>query len=232
ENFGFLGPIKEQLEFKHASDSGPLLDPLVQFASDFNVFVLAGGFVEYCEMTQRYFQTCVMLGPRGEVLARYRKRHLFDVSLLDFQYLESEYLLAGDDISIVDVLGWRVGLSICYDLRFPEHYRMLSALGADILLVPAAFTLQTGKDHWEVLLRARAIENQAFVMAPAQWGCHSESRTSWGKSMVVDPWGCVVAQVAEKSGWALSWLHKDDLQSVRCQIPALDHRRDAEGQSA
>src|SRR5262249_17492233 len=145
----------------------------------------------------------VLFNERGEKVAVYRKIHLFDVDVGDgTTYQESKAIAPGADVVGAEVLGVRVGLSICYDIRFPELYRRLASLGATILTVPSAFTLTTGKDHWEVLLRARAIENQCYVLAPAQVGRHSQKRVTYGHSMVVDPWGVVIAQALDGEGLA------------------------------
>ena len=165
--------------------------------------------------------------PQGQALSRYDKIHLFRFDNGRESYDESAVLSAGDTPtawSLPDGQGesWRVGMSICYDLRFGELYR---ALAADVLLVPAAFTHTTGQDHWEVLLRARAIENQAYVIASAQGGTHDNGRRTWGHSMVIDPWGEVLVVHADGPGFALAEIDRSRLRSVRSQLPALQHRR-------
>lgn len=162
----------------------------------------------------------------GRVAAVYRKIHRFDATLPDgTRAVESDVILAGERPLVLAAPFGRIGLSICYDLRFPELYRALSAAGAEILVVPSAFTLLTGIDHWEPLLRARAIENQAYVLAPAQYGPHGHGRHSFGHSLAVDPWGAVIAQVSRGEGLALTWLRADLLNRVRTDLPALAHRR-------
>ncbi|MCY1007430.1 hypothetical protein OV079_18115 [Nannocystis pusilla] len=162
----------------------------------------------------------------GRVVAVYRKIHRFDATLPDgSRASESDVILAGETPHVLAAPFGKIGLSICYDLRFPELYRALSAAGAEILVVPSAFTLLTGIDHWEPLLRARAIENQAYVLAPAQYGPHGHGRHSFGHSLAVDPWGAVIAQVSRGEGLALTWLRADLLQRVRSDLPALTHRR-------
>jgi predicted amidohydrolase len=170
--------------------------------------------------------TCVVVNPEGFVTSRYRKIHMFDVEVGDGQrYRESASCAAGDKPVVASVAGAAVGLSICYDLRFPELYRSLVAAGAEVLVVPAAFTLATGKDHWHVLLRARAIESQCYVIAAAQWGVHPKGRRTFGKSCIVDPWGEVIAQASEGEGVAVAPLDPAYLQHVRTSLPSLSHRR-------
>jgi predicted amidohydrolase len=174
----------------------------------------------------RPYNTCVVVAPDGRVTARYRKIHLFDVDLPDgSSHRESASTSAGEAPVTVVVGGFTIGLSVCYDLRFPELYRLLSTAGADALVVPAAFTLFTGKDHWHVLLRARAIEAQAYVVAPAQWGRHPRGRQTYGKSLVADPWGEVIAQAPEGEGLAIATLDRAYLEDVRARVPSLRHRR-------
>ncbi len=171
------------------------------------------------------YNTLVVLH-RGRVVASYRKIHRFDATLQDGSKLqESATVAAGDSPMVLETPAANLGLSICYDLRFPELYRALAAAGAEILLVPAAFTLFTGLAHWEPLLRARAIENQAYVLAPAQQGPHGHGRHSYGHSMIVDPWGTVVAEASRGDGVAMARLSGSLLAQVRADLPALSHRR-------
>jgi predicted amidohydrolase len=170
--------------------------------------------------------TSVLLGPDGATLAVYRKIHLFDIDLPGMEHLkESRAVVPGDEAVLAETPFGKLGLSICYDLRFPELYRALTRAGARVLAVPSAFTERTGKDHWEVLLRARAIENLAFVVAPAQVGHHGRGRASHGHAMIVDPWGAVIAQVADGEGVALAELDFARQERVRGELPALTHVR-------
>ena len=172
----------------------------------------------------RPYNACVVVAPDGKIAGKYRKVHLFDVEVGDGQrYCESASTTPGDTTVSVVIAGFSVGLSVCYDLRFPELYRKLAP--ADILVVPAAFTLATGKDHWHVLLRARAIESQAYVVAAAQWGTHPRGRRTYGKSLIADPWGEVVAQCSEGEGVAVADVDGAYLAQVRANLPALQHRR-------
>ena len=152
--------------------------------------------------------------------AVYRKIHLFDVKAPDREYLESRTIAAGTQIVTAKAGAATVGLSVCYDVRFPELYRLLALRGAEILAVPAAFTLQTGKDHWELLLRARAVENQAYVVAPAQWGKKADGRWTYGRSMIVDPWGTVLSQCPDRDGCALATLDLDYLDQLEGGFPS------------
>lgn len=173
----------------------------------------------------------VVVGRDGEVLARYQKRHLFDVAISErHTHRESAAVEPGIEPVVADLgeLGV-LGLSICYDVRFPEHYRALVDLGADVLAVPAAFLTVTGKDHWHVLLRARAIENTCYVMAPAQGGRHNARRESYGHALVIDPWGHVLADTGDDGGLAIAEIHPERLRAVRSQLPCLQHRLETPG---
>jgi predicted amidohydrolase len=175
------------------------------------VYLVAGGFPEASGDFTRPFNTALAFGPDGVLAGSYRKIHLFDVALSDgTTFAESSGTTPGQSLLTFDIGRFRIGMSICYDLRFPELYRALVSRGANVLLVPAAFTVHTGKDHWHTLLRARAIESQAYVVAAAQWGKHPRGRATYGHSLVVDPWGSVVAEY---------------LEQVRASVPCLQHRR-------
>ncbi|HRI67069.1 MAG TPA: carbon-nitrogen hydrolase family protein, partial [Polyangium sp.] len=190
------------------------------------VWIIAGGLPEASGDAKRVHNTCAVVNPEGALVARYRKIHMFDVEVGDGQrYRESASCAPGDKPVVAEVAGAVVGLSICYDLRFPELYRALVALGAEVLVVPAAFTLATGKDHWHVLLRARAIESQCYVIAAAQWGTHPKGRRTFGKTCIIDPWGEVIAQASEGEGLAIATLDPAYLKHVRTSLPSLDHRR-------
>jgi predicted amidohydrolase len=159
------------------------------------------------------------------MVASYRKIHLFDVKAPDRKYVESSIITAGCEPVVAKTDVATLGLSVCYDLRFPELYRLLAGRGAEILTVPSSFTLQTGKDHWELLLRARAVENQAYVVAPAQWGQKADGRWTYGRSMIVDPWGTVLSTCPDRDGYALATLDLDYLDRLRAEFPALANRR-------
>jgi len=225
ENFSWMGPESDRPAAAESLD-GPTLTRMAQLARELGVTLLAGSILEAGAPGGRLYNASALFGPDGQRLAVYRKIHLFDVDIQDgARYRESEAVAPGADVVVVDTPVARVGLSVCYDLRFPELYRQLSLKGATLLTVPAAFTLMTGKDHWEVLLRARAIENLAYVIAPAQWGRHSERRQTFGHAMVVDPWGTVVACASDGEGFALAQYDPARVAKVRAELPSLSHRR-------
>ncbi|MBW2282270.1 MAG: carbon-nitrogen hydrolase family protein [Deltaproteobacteria bacterium] len=225
ENFPFMreegagpNPAAQPLD-------GPVVAFLRERAREHGIVLAGGTFPEAIPGDDRVYNTSVVVNPDGEVAAVYRKIHLFDVDLPGASLQESKGVVAGEDLALADTPVGRLGLSVCYDLRFPELYRELTRRGATILLVPSAFTVPTGSDHWQVLLRARAIENQAFVLASAQYGRHSERRHSYGRSLIVDPWGSVLASVPDGGEVALAELDAERQQSVRGRLPALRHRR-------
>jgi deaminated glutathione amidase len=227
EGFAFLGPEKDkQRILEPLPEGGPILDRCRDIARDLGCGLILGGFHERTHKLEKAFNTCVHVDSSGNIVSLYRKIHLFDVELADGTTLrESARTEAGAEIVTTPTSLGPVGLSICYDLRFPELYREQSARGAVALAVPSAFTLHTGRDHWHVLLRARAIEAQAYVLAPAQWGHHYGRRTSYGHSLIVDPWGCVVAECGDGEGVAVATLDPMVLKRVRTELPALAHRR-------
>jgi len=228
ENFAFMGPESEKrnLAERLGDPEAPIQRALGDWSRRHGVFLVAGGFPEASGDPARPFNTSAVFGPDGARTHAYRKIHLFDVKLPDGSELcESASNSAGSEPVVADVAGFKLGLSICYDLRFPELYRKLVDLGAEVLLVPAAFTLLTGKDHWHVLLRARAIESQCFVMAAAQWGSHPKGRTTYGHAMVVDPWGTVIADCSDGAGFVVAELDRTLLDRVRANLPSLKHRK-------
>jgi deaminated glutathione amidase len=225
ENFAFFGPELEKRAHAQPLD-GAIGSALADMARESSVFVVGGGFPERSGDAERPHNTLLVVGPDGKSLAAYRKIHLFDVELgAGGSYSESAATKAGADVVVVDIAGFKIGLSICYDLRFPELYRALAEQGAEVLLVPAAFTLHTGKDHWHVLLRARAIESQAFVVAAAQQGLHPGGKQTYGHALVADPWGTVLAEAADGVGVACATLERARLEAVRRSLPSLNHRR-------
>jgi predicted amidohydrolase len=227
EHFACLGS-----EVDTATAAQPLEGPLVsrcrELAVRLRIFLLLGSFPERTPGQARPFNTSVLLDPRGKILARYRKLHLFDVDLPGAPpHRESECTHPGEEVVTVALPGtsFTAGLAICYDLRFPELFRIQVGQGANLFLLPAAFTARTGQDHWEVLLRARAIENLAYVVAPAQYGQHVPGRRSYGRSLIVDPWGTVLAQAPDGEGVILAQLDYERLQRLRRELPALRHSR-------
>ncbi|MDQ4042601.1 MAG: carbon-nitrogen hydrolase family protein [Actinomycetota bacterium] len=204
---------------------GPTTDFLSGLARELGVWLLGGSILEGEAGAERLSNTSTFFDPSGEMVAVYRKIHLFDVKAPDQEYLESKTIAPGREIVTAKAGVTTLGLSVCYDLRFPELYRLLALQGAVVLAVPAAFTLQTGKDHWDLLLRARAVENQAFVIAPAQWGQKADGRWTYGRSMIVDPWGTVLSTCPDHDGHALATLDLDYLDRFRDEFPALANRR-------
>jgi predicted amidohydrolase len=207
---------------------GPTTERLAAIARERAMWVLGGSVIESDH--DRVYATSVLLNRAGELVARYRKIHLFDVNLPgQAPFRESSTFTPGDQLVTHETDVARIGLSICYDLRFPELYRGLMVMGAEVLFVPAQFQHETGKDHWEALLRARAIENQCFVVAPGQWGTFGDpqkGRRSYGNSMVVDPWGRVLVRAPEEGdGVWFADLQMAELRRIRQVLPALQHRR-------
>jgi predicted amidohydrolase len=227
ENFAYFGADEgRRTVAERLGAGGPIETELVAWAKGAGAFVVAGGMPEKSADPERPYNTCAVFAPDGRIVATYRKIHLFDVDLADGTTLrESSKTAPGMDPVVVDVDEFKVGLSICYDVRFPELYRRLVDLGAEVLVVPAAFTLHTGKDHWAVLLRARAIESQCWVVAAGQWGRHPLGRTTYGHSMIVDPWGVIVAESSNRVGVVVADVDRAYVERVRAELPSLKHRR-------
>lgn len=227
ENFAYFGPDEgRRAVAERFGEGGPIESALSEWARSANAYVVAGGMPERSDDGERPYNTCAAFSPDGRLMASYRKVHLFDVELADGTTLrESAKTSAGSAPVVADIDGFKVGLSICYDVRFPELYRRLADQGAEVLVVPAAFTVHTGKDHWAVLLRARAIESQAWLVAAAQWGRHPGGRTTFGHSMIVDPWGAIVAECSDRTGLIVADLDRAYLERVRAELPSLRHRK-------
>jgi predicted amidohydrolase len=228
ENFAYFGTEsgRAQLAEDVRTTQGPILSTLAALCRAHGLFIVGGGMPERSGDKDRPYNACVVLDPRGQLTACYRKIHLFDVTLPSGQtYNESRSTSPGSDVVVVDIDGFRVGLSVCYDLRFPLLFDRLRQHGAEVLVVPAAFTQLTGQDHWAPLIQARAIENQCWLLAAGQWGKHPGERATYGHSMIVDPWGTVVAQCANEPSVALATLDKTRTAAVRSRIPCFEHRR-------
>ena len=207
---------------------GPALQWAAATARELGIDLVAGSIAERVTGADRGSNTSVHFGPDGEEKAVYRKVHMFDVEVGGTTYRESENEAPGEELVVTETAqGVELGMSICYDLRFPELYRILAVRGARILLVPAAFTLATTREHWEVLLRARAIEDQAFVIAANQVGEHAKGYRSGGRSMIVDPWGLVLAQAPDKETFVLAELDLERQAEIRRTLPSLANRRPA-----
>lgn len=236
ENFAFMGGEEEK--YAIAEDlgagpdggrgaDGPILAALRALAQKHGITLIAGGIPERSDDPRRPFNTSCVVSPSGEVIATYRKIHLFDVEVGDgATYKESSSTSAGGASVVVSAPSAApIGLSVCYDLRFPALYQRLADKGALVATVPAAFTLMTGKDHWQVLLRARAIESQLYVLAAAQCGLHPRGRRTFGKSCLVDPWGEIIAQASEGTGVVVGRVDPARVADVRRRLPSLQHRR-------
>ena len=205
---------------------GPSSEFLARLARELGIYLLAGSILEEVPGSGKSYNTSLLFDPSGKLLASYRKIHLFDVDLANGVSLrESDTRAHGADVVIARTEIATMGLSICYDLRFPELYRGLASQGAHVIFVPSAFTAFTGQAHWETLLRARAIENQAYVIAPDQFGKAPKSFETHGHSMIIDPWGEILAQLADGSGLVTAEIDLDHLAKVRAELPALTHRR-------
>jgi predicted amidohydrolase len=226
ENFVYMR--REGSVFPCAQDlDGEIVGLLRDLAERHRVWILGGSFPEVIAGESRVHNTSVLIASDGSVAAVYRKLHLFDVDLGEDaggSFRESDTFAPGSEVVVADTPFGGFGMSICYDIRFPELYREMTTRGARWLAVPSAFTPQTGRDHWEVLLRARAIESQTFVVAPAQCGQHGPDRASYGRSMIIDPWGLVIAQAGDSPGVIVADCDPSEVDRVRDAIPALRHR--------
>ena len=234
EYFCFMGHgERDKLLIAEAPGDGPIQQALADAARCHGVWLIGGTLPLRTDvlptgsaLPERVFNACCVYAPDGALVARYDKIHLFCYDNGRERYDEGRVLQAGDTPVAFDAAGLRIGLSVCYDLRFPELYRRLMVPPCDLIAVPSAFTHTTGCAHWELLLRARAIENQCYVIAPAQGGVHENGRRTWGHSLIVDPWGEVVAMRPEGEGLVMAELSAARLSAVRTQLPALAHRRD------
>jgi predicted amidohydrolase len=228
ENFAFMGAHeRDKLAVAEAEGRGPIQEFLAATARRLQLWLVAGTLPLKTAEAQRVAAACLVFDASGARVARYDKIHLFDVEVPDGDtYKESASIAPGPLTAVVvDTPAGRIGLSVCYDLRFPELFRQLAAQGAEVLAVPSAFTAPTGAAHWEVLLRARAIENQCYVVAPGQAGEHPGGRRTWGHSLVADPWGRVLAQQPSGEGAIVAPLPREPLLELRRRFPVLSHRR-------
>src|SRR6202050_2290455 len=218
----------EQLRAGAQALDGPAISWARATARELGADLVAGSIAERVVGQEKLANTCVHIDPSGEIHATYRKVHMFDVEIDGRAYRESDVEQAGEEIVLSETAdGVELGLSICYDLRFPELFRILAVRGARVIALPSSFTLPTTRDHWETLLRARAIENQTFVIAANQVGPHPGGQRSGGRSMVVDPWGVVLAQAADREGYALAEGDLESQREIRKRLPSLAHRRPA-----
>ena len=230
EKWNLLGDSATQLEGAEPLD-GPTIAAARTWARELGIHLIAGSIAERVEGQEKAFNTSTLIGPDGELEARYRKIHMFDVDVGGVVYRESDHDEPGDEV-VTAALGGALegvtlGLTVCYDLRFPELYRILAVRGATVVTVPSAFTLETGKDHWEVLLRARAIENQAFMVGANQVGEAPPHYHSYGRSAIVDPWGVVLAQAPDEECFVATDLDLKLQDRIRTALPSLANRRPA-----
>ena len=217
----------DKVNVREAVGSGPIQERLAAIAQENNIYLVAGSIPLEAQESNKVLNTSLVFNPLGEQIARYDKIHLFGFQTETERYEESETIAPGSKPGqfqiTVNGIDWRFGLSICYDLRFPELYRALGEV--DCHIIPAAFTYTTGKDHWEILLRARAIENQCYVLTSAQGGIHINQRRTWGDSMLIDPWGQILTNLPQGEGLITGTLSKEKLNEVRSKLPALKHRK-------
>ena len=217
----------DKVNIREKLGSGPIQEALAAITKDSGIYLVAGTIPLEAKDPNKVLNTTLVFNPDGQRVGRYDKIHLFGFQTSTERYQESETIEAGEQPGIVKITingtEWSFGLSICYDLRFPELYRALGQV--DCHIVPAAFTYTTGKDHWEILLRSRAIENQCYLLASAQGGVHQNQRRTWGNTMLIDPWGDILANLPEGEGFISGVLSKDKLNEVRSKLPALAHRK-------
>ena len=226
ENFSYMGSRDaDKSAVAEKQDHSSVLAFLAEQAHRHQLTIVGGTVPLKSGNSKKIRNSCPVFSANGDLIACYDKMHLFDVDLDSEKYCESATVEAGGIPETASFNGWKIGLSVCYDLRFPELYRHYSSIGCNILTIPAAFTLPTGKAHWEVLLRARAIENQTYLLAAGQCSTHPGGRKTWGHSMIVDPWGDVLATLSDEEGIITAELSLNNLSKIREALPALKHRR-------
>lgn len=228
ENFALMGMTEfDKLEHVETQGVGKIQQFLAQTAKDHSIWIVGGTIPIKASVERKVRATCLVFDAVGACVARYDKIHLFDVHVpgTEEQYRESDTIEAGQDLTVFDTPFGRMGLAVCYDLRFPEMFRRMQLAGAELIVIPSAFTANTGAAHWEVLIRARAIENLCHVVAADQGGFHENGRQTWGQSMIVDAWGRILAEIPCGSGIAVAALDPDALLRVRTTFPVLEHRR-------
>ena len=228
ENFALMGMSEhDKVKVREADGSGPLQEFLAESAARHNVWLVGGTVPLSAHDADKVTAASLLYDAQGNRVARYDKIHLFDVLITenDERYNESETIEPGNKAVVVDTPFGKIGMAVCYDLRFPGLFRSLTEQGAEILTIPSAFTAITGKAHWEVLVRARAIENQCYVVAAAQGGYHANGRETFGDSMVVDPWGLVLNRLTRGPGVVISDINMERLREIRKSFPVLEHRK-------
>lgn len=227
ENFALMpGDDNERWQARETPGQGPIQAFLATMARQHELWLVGGTLPLLDDNHEKLCSSCLVYDPKGDRRARYDKIHLFDVELEGGErYRESEYTTAGEDIVVVDTPFGRLGIVICYDLRFPELFRSMLDKQVEVFMIPAAFTEMTGRAHWEVLIRARAIENTAFVVAAGQSGRHANGRSTYGDSMVVDPWGKILNRRETGAGLVIADLDFSELKSIRKRLPSIQHRK-------
>lgn len=228
ENFALMGAHElDKVKAKEADGSGPIQNFLAAVAKKYSVWVVGGTIPIVANDSHKVRAACLVYNDKGERVARYDKMHLFDVSVPGTTevYRESDSIEPGSEPQVLDSPFGKLGIAVCYDLRFPEFFRKMVRLGMEILIIPSAFTAKTGAAHWELLLRARAVENLCYVIAPNQGGFHINGRATFGHSMIIDPWGLVMDCYKSGGGFVVAEIDTEYLEKVRCAFPALNHRR-------
>jgi deaminated glutathione amidase len=225
ENVSFMGPEEQKLLLAEPID-GPSFKRLGRIAQSHGIWLLGGTLPEIAEQPGLAYNTSTLFNPQGELVARYRKIHLFDVALGEgATHMESSSVAPGTEAVMASTDIGKIGMTVCYDLRFPTLFRALFHAGAEIITVPAAFTVPTGRDHWEVLLRARAIESQCYVIACGQYGANTPKRRTYGRSTIIDPWGTVLAVAPDRPGIALAEIDLQRVHDFRRKLPCAQHER-------
>jgi nitrilase len=217
EYFAYHGP--EETWAQIAQEGETILNQMSALATRLQIFLLAGSVLLPSGVAGKSLNVSVLFGPDGRELARYPKTHLFDAVTETGEYKESRWLVAGESQSVVNVGGWLVGFSICFDLRFPEWFLSLWRMGADVIFAPSAFTMETGKSHWETLIKSRAMDSQCYIVAPALSGGYSPSRQLYGHTAIADPWGAIIATVEEGEGFAIAELSRKRVEDIRRALP-------------
>ena len=228
ENFSFMGLTDgHKLSIAEKFGEGPIQDFLHNISKENKLWIIAGTIPLRTKDPSKIFAACLVFNPQGACVARYDKMHLFDATIpnTNHSYKESNFIIPGKDVVTVKTPNLNIGLSICYDLRFPELYRTQLRQGSNLLCVPSAFTEKTGKVHWEILLRARAIENLSFVIASNQSGTHTSGRVTYGHTMIINPWGEILAEIEQGVGVITSMLDLEFLNHIRNEFPSIEHRK-------
>jgi predicted amidohydrolase len=227
EKWNAVGGPEVFLASAEPVEGGETFRALSGWARQHGITIVGGSVTERREGREKLSNTCPVYDPQGDLVALYRKIHMFDVEVGGQVYRESETEEPGEEPVVCEAEGWKVGLTVCYDVRFPELYRIEALEGAELITVPAAFTLFTGKDHWELLLRARAVENQLYVAAANQWGQTAPGKSSYGRSLIADPWGVVLAAAPDEDTVISAELDRARLERIRTSLPSLANRQPA-----